>query len=594
MPQKNLDGRQILVSVAHQTRCRLSSNPLDLAKALDMLPRTPLFTLLATTLLAAPCFEPPQLAALSSTSKEIQNTASLGPLQNSNDDKYTLQGKVVNSTTGEPIRGALVQIYFIGQTSMLTGPDGKFQFDGLPAGQSTITVRKPGFFTEEEIQPSGGGQRLAITGPNTSPIALTLIPEGVIYGKISEDDGEPIEGLPIQLLVQRLQNGRKVWEERTGATTDEEGMFRIAELHPGNYFLSAGPSRAPVTFASKLSHAGAQGIPVTFYPSGSDLAAAVPIPITPGKRFEVNLSLSPRPFYRVSGMVAGYGQGQYVSLQVLDSTGKSVANNSRFDPASGSFQILSLPAMAYALRADSPGAPGQAVTATVPLIVNSDLSGLHIMLMPTGSIPIRMRLIASRTDSEKLSEQENWSPAYVQLVSRNNGLTVMRYGAQQVGERGNPSLQLQNVAPGTYEVEINPNGMFYVQSATSGTTNLLESRLSVAPGGSVQPIEIVIRDDVASLSGNVSSDSQPLNATVMAIRERSSMQPILQPADSNGSFQFPFLPPGAYKILAVDHPEQLEYSNPDVLRKYLSKARDTTLSADQAARIDLELVKVGE
>ncbi len=534
-----------------------------------MLPGTPLFTLLATSLLAAPSFEPPQLPALSSASEEIQNTGSFGSPQNSIDEKYTLRGTVINSLTGEPIRGALVQIYFIGQTSMLTGPDGKFQFDGLPAGQTTITVRKPGFFTEEEIHPAGGGQRLATTGPNASPIVLKLIPEGVIYGKISEDDGEPIEGLPIQLLVQRLQNGRKVWEERTGATTDEEGMFRIAELHPGNYFLSAGPSRAPVTFPSKLSHTGAQGIPVTFYPSGSDLAAAVPIPITPGKRFEVNLSLSPRPFYRVSGMVAGYG-------------------------ASGSFQILSLPAGAYALRADSPGAQGQAVTATVPLIVNSDLSGLHIMLMPTGSIPIRMRLIASRTDSEKLSEQENWSPAYVQLVSRNNGLTEMRYGAQQVGERGNPSLQLQNIAPGTYEVEINPNGMFYVQSATSGTTNLLESSLSVAPGGSVQPIEIVMRDDVASLSGNVSSDSQPLSATVLAIPERSSAQPFLQPADSNGIFQFAFLPPGAYKVLAVDHAEQLEYSNPDVLRKYLSKARETTLSADQAARIDLELVKVGE
>jgi hypothetical protein len=125
----------------------------------------------------------------------------------------------------------------------------------------------------------------------------------------------------------------------------------------------------------------------------------------------------------------------------------------------------------------------------------------------------------------------------------------------------------------------------------------LESHLSVAPGGSVQPIEIAMRDDVASLSGNVSSDSQdsqPLNATVMAIPERSSVRPILQPADSNGGFQFAFLPPGAYKILAVDHPEQLEYANPDVLRKYLSKARDTILSADQAARIDLELVKIRE
>jgi hypothetical protein len=567
---------------------------LKLAKALDMPPRTPLSTLLASSLLAAPFFEPPQLPALSSASEEIQNTASFGSPQNSIDEKYTLRGTVVNSLTGEPIRGALVQIYFLGQTAMLKGPDGQFQIDGLPAGQTTMAVRKPGFFTEEEIQPSGGGQRLATTGPNTSPIVLKLIPEGVIYGKISEDDGEPIEGLPIQLLSQRLQDGRKVWEERTGTTTDEEGMFRIAELHPGSYFFSAGPSRAPVTFPSKLSQSGAQGIPVTFYPSGSDLAAAAPIPITPGKRFEVNLSLSPRPFYRVSGMIAGYGQGQYVNLQVLDSTGKSVANNSRFDAASGSFQILWIPAGAYALRADSPGAQGQALTATVPLIVNSYPSGMHLMLMPTVSIPIRMRFIASRTGSERLSELENWSPAYVQLVSRNNGVTEMRYGAQQVGERGNSSLQLQNIAPGTYEVEINPNGMFYVQSANSGTTNLLESHLSVAPGGSVQPIEIVMRDDGASLSGNVPSDSQLLNATVMAIPERTSMQPILQHTDLNGSFQFPFLPPGAYKILAVDHPELLEYTNPDVLRKYLSKARDTTLSADQAARIDLELVKVGE
>ena len=114
------------------------------AKALDMLPRTPLFTLLATSLLAAPSFEPPQLPALSSASEETQSTASFGSLRNSNDERYTLRGTVVNPLTGEPIRGALVQIYFLGQTSMLTGPDGKFQFDGLPAGQSTITVRKPG------------------------------------------------------------------------------------------------------------------------------------------------------------------------------------------------------------------------------------------------------------------------------------------------------------------------------------------------------------------------------------------------------------------------------------------------------------------
>ena len=110
----------------------------------------------------------------------------------------------------------------------------------------------------------------------------------------------------------------------------------------------------------------------------------------------------------------------------------------------------------------------------------------------------------------------------------------------------------------------------------------------------MQPIEIVLRDDVAFLSGNVSSDSHPLTASILAISEHSSAQPIIRPTDPNGGFQMGFLPPGEYKILAIDHPDQLEYTNPEVMRKYLSRAREITLSPDQAAKIDLELVNIGE
>src|SRR5438309_10973849 len=72
-------------------------------------------------------------------------------LRSSIQDKYSLTGTVVNSVTGEAIRGALVQIYMNGQSSRLTGPNGKFQFAGLIAGQTSITVRKPGFFSEEAL-----------------------------------------------------------------------------------------------------------------------------------------------------------------------------------------------------------------------------------------------------------------------------------------------------------------------------------------------------------------------------------------------------------------------------------------------------------
>jgi hypothetical protein len=345
-----------------------------------------------------------------------------------------------------------------------------------------------------------------------------------------------------------------------------------------------------------LSQPGAQGIPVAYYPLGSDLSAAAPISVTPGKKIEIDFAIPPQPLYRVSGTISGYGPSQQVNLQVRNSAGIPLAFNTRFDSASGTFRILWVPAGTYILQADAPDQRGQMhfLTASAPLTVTAELSGVHLNLLPTANIPIRMTIIPSRAGAERFSDRENYFPAYVQLVAHNSGMSEARYGSQQVGERGATSLELQNVAPGTYSVEINPNGPFYVQTALSGTTNLLESDLSVAPGSSPQPIEITLRDDVATLSGTVSSDNQPLSATILAISEHASIPPRIQPTDPNGGFQLSFLPPGAYKILALDHPDRLEYGNPEALQKYLSKAREIILSPDQSAKIDLELAKVGE
>jgi hypothetical protein len=60
------------------------------------------------------------------------------------------------------------------------------------------------------------------------------------------------------------------------------------------------------------------------------------------------------------------------------------------------------------------------------------------------------------------------------------------------------------------------------------------------------------------------------------------------------SFQIPQLAPGDYKILAVDNPDELEYANPDVVRKYLSKARDVSLVPNQKTKVELEVVRVGD
>jgi hypothetical protein len=503
-------------------------------------------------------------------------------------------GMVINSVTGEPIRNALVQIYVNGQSSMLTGPDGKFQFDGLPAAQfSNINVRKPGFFSEDDLQSVRFYQAVTI-GPNTLPIVVKLVPEGVIYGRISEEDGEPLEGLPIALFVQVLQNGRKVWQQRPGAQTDDDGSFRIAELQPGNYFLSAGPSRDPVAFSAKLSQSRAQGIPLVYYPGSSDLSAAAPISVTPGKKVEADFKISPQPFYRISGTISGYASGQTVNLQLRSAIGIPFPYASLIDSKSGTFRIPGVPAGSYAMQASVPDSRGNGLTATIPLTVGADLTGVRLVLLPTVIIPIETQIISSRPGGERFWEQKNFPPVSVHLISHNSGFFEPTYSSQQTGEGGAASLEVHGIAPGTYHVEIYPNGPFYVQAAVSGITNLLDSDLSVAPGSAPQPIEIILRDDVAHLSGTVSEDNKPLRATILAISEHPSVPPRIQPTDATGGFQFPLLPPGAYKVLALDHPDRLEYTNPDAMRNYLSKAREITLSPDQFAKIDLELVKVGD
>jgi Carboxypeptidase regulatory-like domain len=73
--------------------------------------------------------------------------------------KYSLSGTVVNAVTGEPIRRALVQIYMGPEQASLTDDTGHFEFNGLSPGQTSVTVQKPGFFSEGEVARKGSSLR---------------------------------------------------------------------------------------------------------------------------------------------------------------------------------------------------------------------------------------------------------------------------------------------------------------------------------------------------------------------------------------------------------------------------------------------------
>lgn len=521
--------------------------------------------------------------------------------------RYSVRGTVVNSATGEPIRRALVQIYVDRERSQLTGADGQFTFEGIPAGSIGFRVQKPGYYSPQETMMGPMELSSIMVGPDAPAVILKLIPEGVIYGRISGDGGEPLENLPVHVFVDRVENGKRsraVW--RT-AKTNEEGLFRLPELLPGKYFVFVGPSLLPASFVKRGQESGADGYAGQFFPRASDLSSATPIEVAAGKQVELNIALQTQPFYRISGTVSGCPTADTVGLQFFNAGGQPIPAGFEFNRERGTFRSPWLPTGRITIMGFCHDqSRQQAYSGSQTLDIGSDRAGVHLILAPNATIPVNMRLEKTRNEPVQQSQfvteaegplrrMEDHSPARVVLSPVDDGVFARgQYGSEPIGPRENPWVGVRNVPPGTYSVEILPNGQYYVQSARLGSLNLLEDNLRVEGSGSLESIEIVLRDDVASLTGTVSVDGQRVAASVLAIPVSNPGRIQFTGAGPDGQFQFPNLAPGSYRLLATDQVQGWEYNNPEVLRKYLSGAREVSVGPDQSGKVDLELVRVGE
>jgi len=521
---------------------------------------------------------------------------------------YALRGIVVDSATNEPVPHALVTLSFEGQRFAFAGADGTFQFEGLTySGQGGIDAKKPGYFSPQDVRNSQRStshtSRPVTVGPDQPPVLLKLIPEGVISVRVSGEGGEPIDSLPVRLFFEGVENGRRVTQQLRGLETDEAGEFRAAELVAGRYFVFVGPDRGSI--APETGGRGRQGYPALFYSGASDLASASPIEITPGKHAEINISLSMRPFFRIAGTIGGLPSGDGVNLEVLDSGGVPVETSITFGLNKGTFEMEPLPSGSYTIAARD---FQQVFFASRPLNLSSDALDVHLTPLPDIAIPATVRLELTHSDTQTDGQgyrrivRGNTAIAFgngpllrITFFPSNRLLTATQRRFQPAVTGSGDSFVMEHVQPGAYAVHLDPIGPYYVQSARSGATDLLREEFTVAPGASVQPIQVVLRDDFASLVGKVSYDAGVESAIVLVIPEDNpagALQKVV--SQPGGVFDLRLLAPGAYKVLAVNQVDNFPYAEPGVLEKYLSKAHDVTLAPDQTANVELELLHVEE
>jgi hypothetical protein len=308
--------------------------------------------------------------------------------------RYSLEGLVINSVTGAPIPGALVHEFSNGNRAVRAGADGKFHFRGLPAGSVTLRAGKPGYFDPTEDQPAMPAQSVTV-GPNADPVVLKLIPEGIIFGRITGQDGEPIQGLQVRAEARQVLNGRRTRVALGMATTDDEGRFRLANLRREKYFVSASLKNQGESEDVSLS-ARLVGYGTVFYPGATDSASAVAIDLTPGQHVEINFQMVRRQLYRVSGRVIGAPEPRNVALAVFDPDGQNIGQFA-VDAATGRFTAEGLPGGACVLTAMSQSQDDTLYTASLTLQLDADVADVPLALSASTDVFATVRKETTRS-----------------------------------------------------------------------------------------------------------------------------------------------------------------------------------------------------
>jgi hypothetical protein len=161
------------------------------------------------------------------------------------------------------------------------------------------------------------------------------------------------------------------------------------------------------------------------------------------------------------------------------------------------------------------------------------------------------------------------------------------------------SLAIDNVQPGRYWVTVRSSRGF-AASITSGAIDLKHSPLVVGAGGQTSPIEITMRNGGVDLDGSVEGAmdptrrQSPAHVYLLPLPDSSSggVRDIFVGPD--GKFEAFAIAPGAYEVLAVAPPTEIEYRNPEAMRAYESKGIVIHLVAGQKENIKLHLISPGE
>jgi hypothetical protein len=136
------------------------------------------------------------------------------------EQKCRLEGQVL-SLAGAPLKKAAVRLQFNGPQNPSITPvnytaasdgEGKFLFEDVTPGTYVLSAQRTGYINQTygaKSPGAGTGPLKLDSGQVMKGLVFKLVPQGMIFGRVVDDDGDPLPNFSVQTSRWLFVNGKK-------------------------------------------------------------------------------------------------------------------------------------------------------------------------------------------------------------------------------------------------------------------------------------------------------------------------------------------------------------------------------------------------
>jgi protocatechuate 3,4-dioxygenase beta subunit len=518
----------------------------------------------------------------------------------------SVAGQVLRADTGEPLKKARILLQNDDDNSAdpyiaITDVEGRFLITGIRAGRYSMRIEREGFLSKSYGEEGAGDSSSILSlkpGQQLNDLIFRLQKCAVISGRVLDDDGEPARFVSVEAIVRSTHRGKISTQSVKAATTNDLGEYRLFDLDPGSYFVSASVEQRGWTTIGKVSVDNSilksvGGYIPTYYPSSGDISRASTVEVKAGGEVPgVDIILLRQRSYTVRGQVIIAATDHPLSSGLIavelfpagaDASGLRDMRQAQADAKTGEFEISDVPPGNYKHAAANQDERNQFVGVTQVEVVNADVFSVRIVI--THGADLRGRVI----------KEGRISSSIVRVAASPRERDIL--GGNRSGEtKSDGTFLLVGLPDGIYDVSAGSEGcdICYVKSETVNGVDVLESGLTVSAGLAPSPMELVLSDKTGIVDGTVKNDdgSPVAGATVVLIMEHHEERDDFHYAstDQSGYFIVRGIAPGKYHAFPWKNVDYSDWGDPEFRQPFLPKAQAFSISEDEKKTVQLALL----